>query len=220
MSTVTDRWTRRLRIRRRLEAAARRRYIWHPTAENLRILKGRREQIAAALRVLRRHRDRPPLIVRLPVQVDGVFGPLGTVRYVTGHHTAGPRDTTCQHAVDLLTGYHGEHRAKGWGGIGYHFALAADGTLILCRPAGLKGAHVGGWNTGNIGVVCCGTTGDEPTSAQRRTYRWLLRNAHTRRLPASHRVDLRSVARHGHKDWAGHESNACPGTFHTMYLNG
>ncbi len=54
--SVTSRWRERLRIRRGLERAARRRYIWHPTRRNKATLTRRREQVAAAERVLNRRR--------------------------------------------------------------------------------------------------------------------------------------------------------------------
>lgn len=54
--SITSRWRERLRIRRNLEKRARRRYIWHPTRKNRATLTQRREQVAAAERVLARRR--------------------------------------------------------------------------------------------------------------------------------------------------------------------
>ncbi len=54
--SVYSRWRNRLRIRRGLEKSARRRYIWHPTRKNRGTLTTRRKQVAAAERVVRRHR--------------------------------------------------------------------------------------------------------------------------------------------------------------------
>ena len=100
--------------------------------------------------------------------------------------------------------------------------IADDGTLICARPTILKGAHVGGHNTNNIGVNCPGTVGDRPTRAQIDTYRWLLANAHTRRMPLAHRADrdLRRATLRGHNQWDGHRSNGCPGLFLDMYVEG
>lgn len=53
--SVLSRWRDRLRTRKGLEQAARRRYIWHPTASNRATLKQRREQVAFAERVIARH---------------------------------------------------------------------------------------------------------------------------------------------------------------------
>lgn len=147
---------------------------------------------------------------------QNVFGALGPEHHVTVHHTAGPTDRTRDDAIRLCRQYHADHKRKGWGGIGYHFCIARDGTLICLRPLKLKGAHVGGHNSNNVGVMFHGTTGDRPTQAQVDTFRWLLVNAHTRRMPAAHRSDRKlnkpSTQRRGHNDWPGHTSNACPAT--------
>lgn len=153
---------------------------------------------------------------------QNLFGALGPERYVTGHYTAGPRDISDQHAIQLIQSYHQMHKAKGWGGLGYHYAITKKGNIILGRPLHLKGAHTGGANSNNVGVVMHGTTGDTPTFAQRRAYRWLLANAHTKNVPATHRtaLALRGAQRMGHNSWAQHKSNGCPGSFKLMYLNG
>lgn len=150
------------------------------------------------------------------------FGELGPELYVTGHHTAGPKDTSDQDAIRLARQFHAEHAAKGWGGIGYHFMLARSGAILCLRPTYLLGAHVGLHNTSNLGLVCNGTTGDRPTAKQAATLRWLLANAHTKKLPRIHRTDrdLRAARRFGHNDWPGHETNECPATHKPMYLAG
>lgn len=164
----------------------------------------------------------PPRLYKTGWDFDAVFGGLGPERFVTGHHTAGPKDTSDKHAIALFRQYHLAHKAKGWGGEGYHFGITRKGNIVLLRPVNQKGAHTGGHNTSNVGIACHGTTGDRPTIAQRRALRWLLANAHTRKMPRSHRTarDLRNAKRKGHKDWVGHETNACPGTHHRMYLSG
>jgi hypothetical protein len=174
------------------------------------------------LRAQKQTADRPRIVTAADIglKFDNKFGGLGPEHYVTGHHTAGPVDKNAPDAIAWAQVYHRAHAAKGWGGIGYHFMLARDGTLICLRPVTLKGAHVGGHNTSNVGVVCNGTVGDLPTEAQQRTFRWLLENAHT--LPKPHRTDLvlRRATRKGHNDWPGHESNACPGTHKRLYISG
>lgn len=156
------------------------------------------------------------------LRFDNRFGQLGPELYVTGHHTAGPKDRSLTDAIRLCKQYHAAHRAKGWGGIGYHFCIARGGQIIGLRPTTLKGCHVGGHNSGNLGVMFHGTTGDKPTAEQSISYRWLLANAHTRRVPSSHRTDrdLRRAKRRGHNDWSGHTSNACPGTHKPLIIQG
>lgn len=163
-----------------------------------------------------------PRIIYLDLDIDPLFGQLGPEVYVTGHHTAGPKDASVQDAVRLCRQYHAAHKSQGWGGIGYHVCIARDGTIIFLRPPVLKGAHVGGYNSGNYGVMMHGTTGDRPTKPQAVSYRWLMRNAHTRRVRRKFRVDrdLRQAQRRGHNDWPGHTSNACPGTHKKLYVTG
>lgn len=154
---------------------------------------------------------------RAGLRFQNTFGPLGLEEYVTVHHTAGPRDRDYSHALILCRQYHRDHAAKGWGGIGYHYCITRSGTIICLRPTHLKGAHVGGHNSNNVGVMFHGTTGDRPTAAQVRSFKWLLTNAHTRAMPRAHRTDRPlnkpHTQRRGHNDWSGHRSNACPGTF-------
>lgn len=151
---------------------------------------------------------------------QNLFGQLGPEQHVTIHYTAGPKDTGTEHAISLCRAYHREHKAKGWGGIGYHFCITRTGIILGLRPVILKGAHVGGWNTSNVGVMCHGTTGDKPSKAQFETLAWLLRNAHTRHMPRAHRTDRPLKRpfcdRRGHHDWPGHESNSCPGNFEKL----
>lgn len=158
----------------------------------------------------------------LGLSFANLFGELGPERFVTGHYSATPRARNAREGAQRARSFHAAHRNKGWGGVGYHYLIADDGTLICLRPTLLKGAHVGGHNSNNIGVNMPGTTGDRPTRAQRRTYRWLLDNAHTDKMPRAHRTDLplRRARRRGHKQWSGHESNGCPGRFLRMYVEG
>lgn len=153
-----------------------------------------------------------------------LFGELGPEKHVTGHYTAGPKDRSNSHAIELCQSYHLAHKAKGWGGIGYHYCVTRVGDIIGLRPTILKGAHVGGWNTGNIGIMMHGTTGDLPSQAQAEALHWLLRNAHTSKLPRAHRTDRPIykpfATRRGHNDWPGHTSNSCPGLFKPVYIKG
>lgn len=146
--------------------------------------------------------------------VDVGFGQLGREQKVTGHHSATPPDRSRAEAIAYVRRFHREHKAKGWGGLGYHYVIGRDGTIYGGRPVVMKGAHVGGENTGNVGVMCIGTVGTKPTKRQMRAFRWLLRNAHTRRMPRAHRTDrpLKALRVYGHNDFAAHRSNQCPAT--------
>jgi hypothetical protein len=156
--------------------------------------------------------------------VDNVFGALGPERFVTLHWTAGRVDTSVADAVALCKSYHREHKAKGWGGIGYHYGLCRTApAILLLRPVTLKGAHVGGHNTGNVGVMThAGAPGHVvgPTADQVHAFRTLLRFAHTKAFPAEFRTDRRLyrpfTKRLGHQDWSGHGSNSCPGSMRPL----
>jgi hypothetical protein len=156
----------------------------------------------------------------LGLEFRDVFGPLGYAGRVTGHFSAGPRATDHRHAAALVRRLHVDHLGKGWGGCGYHYAIADDGTLLCLRPIVLQGAHVGGHNSGNVGVLCPGDVDDRPTIEQQETYRWLLDHAHTAALPQAHRPegDLRNARVFVHHQWHGHTTNPCAGHFDAMFL--
>jgi len=167
----------------------------------------------------------PPKIITarsIGLAFQNLFGDLGPETNVTGHHSAGARARDWRVGVERAKQFHADHKAKGWGGIGYHYVISDDGALICARPTILKGTHVGMHNSSNIGVNCPGTVGDRPTAQQRSTYQWLLVNAHTAAVPKAHRTDrdLRQARLWGHHDWQGHETNLCPGTFYAMYKAG
>lgn len=193
---------------------------WTVRAKKARAMVARRKkQLAASTQA---DAQAAPRIVVPSLSFTDKFGQLGPERFVTGHHTAGPTDKSLDDALRLDRQYHAEHAAKGWGGIGYHYNIARTGEIICLRPTILKGAHVGSSNSNNVGVMFHGTTGDRPTDAQRRSYAWLLANAHTDKLPPRHRtdLDLRKATRRGHNDWPTHTTNACPGTHKAMILAG
>ncbi len=88
--------------------------------------------------------------------------PLATV-YTTMvlHHTAlpatdGPLEIQLKHTKD-----------KGWADIGYHFVIDDQGVIYEGRDIGVRGAHVGGHNTGTIGIALTGNfEHTDPTDAQ------------------------------------------------------
>lgn len=49
-----------------------------------------------------------------------------------------------------------QHRSQGWGGIGYHYVIYADGSVRQGRDVNVNGVHVSGHNTGTIGIVYVG----------------------------------------------------------------
>ena len=76
---------------------------------------------------------------------------------MTLHHSAGWAATTLEEgkaAVKSIQEFHQDGR--GWSDIGYHFLVDMGGNIYQGRPETVLGAHVGGANTGNIGVCIIG----------------------------------------------------------------
>lgn len=48
------------------------------------------------------------------------------------------------------------HKARGWSGVGYHYVIRRDGVVEKGRPDNQVGAHVGGQNSGKIGICAIG----------------------------------------------------------------
>jgi len=83
------------------------------------------------------------------------------LRTLVVHHSAlsqrdGPREIQRMHLKD-----------KGYADIGYHFVINGKGMIYEGRPINVRGAHVGGFNTGSVGVCLMGNFEVEvPTNAQ------------------------------------------------------
>lgn len=121
------------------------------------------------------------------------------VQKLTVHHTATDNDDPDPAAtVRAIYRYHAVDR--GWGDIGYQFLVDEAGNVYEGRhtdddpgtPAGLRrtdtgayegvtAAHVGGWNSGNIGVAALGTfTDPRPTAGAQRGLERILASLATR----------------------------------------
>lgn len=150
---------------------------------------------------------------------------------VTVHHTVTPNDDP-DPAGTVRAIYHFHTVDRGWADIGYHFLIDEQGTLYEGRWSGsdtvpahrpdgqvVTGAHVGGYNAGNLGVALLGDLRTRPPSAAARRSLVLVLLA----LTGAHRlnpvgtvdyVNAASGARRrvpaisGHRDWMATE---CPG---------
>jgi len=98
---------------------------------------------------------------------------------------------------------------RGWNDIGYHFLVDRAGNIYQGRPETVIGAHVGGANTGNIGVCLLGCyhppetncfefMSDESKDAIVRLFGWL-----------SDAYEQNPSILLGHRDYFG--TTACPG---------
>ncbi|MBL1216154.1 MAG: N-acetylmuramoyl-L-alanine amidase [Planctomycetes bacterium] len=94
------------------------------------------------------------------------------------------------------------HQDRGWGDIGYHFAIDRGGRIWEARSLTWQGAHVKYHNEGNIGVVCLGNFEEQsPTDLQVAALQ-----RHVSQLIARYGVPTRLV--YTHQELA---ATACPG---------
>jgi MYXO-CTERM domain-containing protein len=79
----------------------------------------------------------------------------GTAKYRFAiHHTVTPSDGDPASRLRGIQNYHMD--SNGWCDVGYHFLVSLDGRTWEGRPIQDLGAHVGGHNSGNIGVSFIG----------------------------------------------------------------
>lgn len=107
-------------------------------------------------------------------------GPAPTTlpQKITVHHDA--MKWTGQHtyakAVDRLRRIRKYHVDKEWADIGYHFAIDGRGHVWQCRQARYQGAHVGGKNEFNIGILVMGNFEEQlPTENQKKSLAYTLK---------------------------------------------
>ncbi|MES2042591.1 MAG: N-acetylmuramoyl-L-alanine amidase [Pseudomonadota bacterium] len=122
------------------------------------------------------------------------------IAFITIHCAATPRGR------DVKAATIGQWDIAKFGQISYHYVIELDGTVVQTLRHDQKGAHVGGHNTGNLGICYVGgveadnTPADTRTAAQKTAMATLVT-----RLRAEH---PRAVVL-GHRDWAG-VVKACP----------
>lgn len=122
------------------------------------------------------------------------------IKYLTVHCAATPegRNNTAE-------------EVKRWdvakfGQASYHWVIELDGTKVRHLKDTERGAHVGGANTGNIGICYVGGVDkklapkDTRTEAQKTSLRTLIRT-YQERYPG--------IVIRGHRDWPG-VNKACP----------
>ncbi len=86
----------------------------------------------------------------------GIYVPHSPFRF-TQHHTAGRRVSTLEDGLDeqrFIQDFH--QNGRGWQDIGYHFCMDDSGRIYEGVPPDFRGTHVGGNNTGNIGISLFG----------------------------------------------------------------
>ena len=121
------------------------------------------------------------------------MNPLGQIKYLTIHCAATPAGRRVTHQE--ITAW---DTAK-FGQTSYHWVIELDGFQYRTLPDIAKGAHVGGHNTGNIGICYVGGMSedmkkpqDTRTEAQIRSMASLVR--HYRKIAPG-------IIVRGHRDW-------------------
>jgi N-acetyl-anhydromuramyl-L-alanine amidase AmpD len=123
-----------------------------------------------------------------------------SIKYLIVHHSATARDTTTFEAVKRY------HVSKGWGDIGYHYFITADGRIQQGRAENVVGAQcqADGMNFKSLGICLTGNFDTEtPTVEQLTSLVNLLRT-----LMTKYSIPKENVIGHGQVHGA---STACPG---------
>jgi len=108
--------------------------------------------------------------------------------------------------VQEIQRLHQEDRS--WADVGYHYMVGQNGVVYEGRPVNVRGVHVGGYNTGTIGVCLLGNFVEiQPTQVQITAASQLIQWLATR-------FDLTHLD--GHKSF--NDGTQCPGDNLLLYL--
>ena len=133
---------------------------------------------------------------------------LGPVKFLTIHCAATPEGRHVS-AAQIS-----EWDKAKFGQTSYHWVVELDGNMVRTLRDDQKGAHVGGANTGNIGICYVGGVDkklnpkDTRTDAQKKSLLTLVRT-YKERYPG--------IVIRGHRDWPG-VKKACPSFDVTAWL--
>lgn len=76
---------------------------------------------------------------------------MAKITHIVVHYSATFEDQNLtRDDIDVM------HKVRGWRKVGYHYVIRRDGTVEVGRAEHEVGAHVGGQNTGKIGICCIG----------------------------------------------------------------
>ena len=123
------------------------------------------------------------------------------VHYLTIHCAATPegRDTKAKEISAWDTARFGQ--------VSYHYVIELDGTVVQTLPEDRLGAHVGGHNSGNLGV--CYVGGMDARNARPKDTRTSAQLTAMAKLVADIERRHPGVVVRGHRDWPG-VTKACP----------
>ena len=147
---------------------------------------------------------------------DAATNPEGWYTYAADDLPASYQSVVVHHSVlyeaddrSSLLEIQRTHRVdRGWADVGYHYFVGKTGTLYEGRDLRVRGAHVGGFNTGSVGVCLLGNyMVEQPAQVQiqaaQRLINWL-----------AVRLQLTHLAGHN----AFNDDTVCPGDNLLPYL--
>jgi N-acetyl-anhydromuramyl-L-alanine amidase AmpD len=119
---------------------------------------------------------------------------LGPIRFLTIHTTATPEgmDCTAQQIADM--------DIRRFGIESYHHIVTLDGMDHVRLPDTVKGAHVGGHNTGNVGVSYVG--GIDRVTKKPKDTRTAAQRATLRKIVLAYQARYPGIKVVGHRDWS------------------
>lgn len=129
--------------------------------------------------------------------------PIGLIRFITIHASA--TTPSMDIGVEEVTQWHLD---RGWSDIGYHWLIRRDGTWEKGRPSVYQGAHVGGFNSGNLGICMVGGL-KEGTKTPENNFtdpQWVTLFERVRML----HENFPEAVIMGHNGFPGHEARGCP----------
>lgn len=126
---------------------------------------------------------------------------LGPIKFLTIHCAATPEDRD----VKAETISQWDHAR--FGQTSYHWVVELDGSKHETLPDTTLGAHVGGHNTGNIGV--CYVGGMDKDNARPKDTRTEAQKKALREIVAAYKEKYPDLVVRGHRDWPG-VAKACP----------
>lgn len=127
---------------------------------------------------------------------------------MTIHHTASPSNDGGDPARRMRQMQRFHIDSRGWCDIGYHFVVSQSGKIYQGRSTEKRtGAHVGGQNTGNIGISLIGNFQNQQVrkkqfDAAAQIVEW---------VHSTYGIPLTRSKLKGHTEWPG-QSTSCPGT--------
>lgn len=134
--------------------------------------------------------------------------PLGPIRYLTIHCAATPEGR------DVKAATVSQWDITRFGQVSYHYVIELDGHTVNTLPEALKGAHVGGANTGNIGVCYVGGVDKDGKPKDTRTP---AQKAALAKLIREYQARFPKLIVLGHRDWPK-VAKACPSFNVTQWI--